>query len=305
VNHFHMLRQLADGNGFWGGLVVGVLVSALVGLGFWLERDLAGQTAVPETAGEEDVNDTPPPERGVVAKIIDGITLKLESGHVVRYLGVRVPGVGQPVECFGREVLAAQEAIIGQEVRMAVDPVLERAKDGAWVRYVYMKDDKEEETAEATATASPTPGEVDDDETTTTTRDEETAVSTSRVLDEGEDEILINERILEGGFGFPLVSEEVILSERMLAAAKYASATGKGLWKQCEVTEDEELGWLKTNATDECVIKGSTGVTGKKLYRTDECGLYGQTIVLPSQGGQWFCSEDEAKEAGFELAGDC
>ncbi len=281
--------------GFWGGLATGALVCAVVGLGIWLRQDLAQETSfTEEMSPTPNPNDTPPAERGVVAEIIDGITIKLEDGHVIRYLGVRVPGVQSKVECFGREVLAAQEAIIGKEVRMAIDPALERASDGAWVRYVYMVDDKKKEELEAKETETTEP-EMTMPEVTPTP---------DLLPPQAEDEILINERILEGGFGFPLVSEDVILADRLLSAARYASATSKGLWKQCEVTKnDSDL--LVTNELTKCVIKGTKSVMGKNVYRTDECRLYAKTIVLPSQGGQWFCSEDEAAAAGFEKAGDC
>ncbi len=94
--------------------------------------------------------------------------------------------------------------------------------------------------------------------------------------------------------------------ERLLAAARYASATGKGLWSQCEVTEDENtIARFKTQEVTECIIKGENTSSNRKVYRLPECSAYKDTIVIESEGDAWFCSEEDAKAAGFEKAGDC
>lgn len=90
--------------------------------------------------------------------------------------------------------------------------------------------------------------------------------------------------------------------ERMLSAAKYASATGKGLWSRCEVSEE---GGLHTQTITECVIKGKVSADKEKLYRTPDCPAYAQTIPVQIDGGQWFCATDIAEDAGFTKAADC
>ena len=60
------------------------------------------------------------------------------------------------------------------------------------------------------------------------------------------EEIFINTRIIEGGFGFPLLHKEMIHHNEMAAAGRYASATGRGLWGECEV-EEVSPGVFKTN----------------------------------------------------------
>lgn len=91
-----------------------------------------------------------PPVEGIVKNIIDGITIQLESGHMIRYLGVRTPLVSSQVQCFGQQAIAANEQIIGKKVRLEEDPVLLKSQDGAWVRYVYF-------TPDPTPTPLPTP----------------------------------------------------------------------------------------------------------------------------------------------------
>lgn len=110
--------------------------------------------------------------------------------------------------------------------------------------------------------------------------------------------------MLEGGFAFPVVSQDMKYGERMLSAAKFASATGRGLWKQCEVKPDVQ-GNLQTQEIKDCTIKGKVTSDGEKLYRTPNCPAYKETIVFQSQGGRYFCAEDIAKDAGFIKASDC
>lgn len=55
-----------------------------------------------------------------------------------------------------------------------------------------------------------------------------------------------------------------------------------------------------------CVIKANKGIgVRKKIYHFPGCGQYNNTIVQLSLGDRWFCSEDEAKQAGFIKGSDC
>lgn len=236
-------------------------------------------TAVPTLA----VNDTPPPTHARVAEVIDTITIKLDTGHLVRYIGVRAPDVKEEVRCFGKEALAANEATIGSQVRLEEEPVLLRSRDGAWTRYAWL--------IQGEVDASPMPsGAVESVEPSP--------------IGEDEKDIFINERILEGGFGFPVVSEQMKYGERLLSAARFASATSKGLWGRCEIEKSAD-GAPQTVVDESCSIKGVVFGSDTHIYRTRECSAYADTLVLQKSGGRWFCSEDEAQQAGFELAPDC
>jgi micrococcal nuclease len=57
------------------------------------------------------------PDRGVVARVIDGDTIELEGGLRVRYLDVDCPEDTHVVECFGEEARLANESrVLGREV---------------------------------------------------------------------------------------------------------------------------------------------------------------------------------------------
>lgn len=240
---------------------------------------------------KKDPNATPP-EFGTVVSIEDAITIVLDSGQRIRYIGVRAPNVADNVQCFGRESVQANESVIGKKIRIETDPLLDRTADGAWARYVYLQFTPEEIQQEraqkatpSNASASPSPSQ--------------SPTSTPDVPKE----IFINERILEGGFAFPVVTPAMKHGEQMLSSAKFASATQKGLWGKCKVTNENNL--LQTETDTQCLIKGKVTSDLQKIYRTPECSAYKETTVLQSQGGKWFCAEDNAKDAGFVKGSDC
>ena len=131
-----------------------------------------------------------------VETIIDPLTFISSDGEIIRMIGIRSPLATKPVQCFGKEALQAAESLIGKTVRLEEEPLFTIAEDGAKPRYVFLTVDK------PTGSGS----EIE------------------------EKEIMVNEKALEMGTAFPLVSEEMIYGSRMLSAAKYASATKKGLW---------------------------------------------------------------------------
>lgn len=55
-----------------------------------------------------------------------------------------------------------------------------------------------------------------------------------------------------------------------------------------------------------CVIKGNNpGTTGNKTYHLPGCQSYTITAVQLYLGDQWFCTEKEAREAGYTRAVTC
>jgi hypothetical protein len=52
-----------------------------------------------------------------------------------------------------------------------------------------------------------------------------------------------------------------------------------------------------------CNIKGNVSLnTGKRIYHVPGQEHYSETIITPSKGERWFCSEDEARAAGWRKA---
>ena len=89
-----------------------------------------------------------------------------------------------------------------------------------------------------------------------------------------------------------------------------ARAGHKGLWRGVFVAPWE---WRKgkrlpstpvtvtrQNVTDsECRIKGNIGNGGKRIYHVPGGSFYDRTRIDTSLGERWFCTEDEASDAGW------
>lgn len=52
-----------------------------------------------------------------------------------------------------------------------------------------------------------------------------------------------------------------------------------------------------------CDIKGNVNSDGDKIYHRPGMSAYNNTKVKPEEGDRWFCTEAEAKAAGFRRAG--
>ncbi len=77
----------------------------------------------------------------LVTRVIDGDTIELENGQVVRYLLIDTPETAhpdKPVECFGPEATDRNRQLVeGLKVRLEKD-VTDRDDYGRLLRYVYI-----------------------------------------------------------------------------------------------------------------------------------------------------------------------
>ena len=78
-----------------------------------------------------------------VARVVDGDTIKLETGEVVRYIGIDTPETvhpSKPVQCYGKEASDKnRELVEGKEVKLEKD-VSETDKYGRLLRYIWLGD---------------------------------------------------------------------------------------------------------------------------------------------------------------------
>lgn len=79
-------------------------------------------------------------------------------------------------------------------------------------------------------------------------------------------------------------------------AAEAAKAAKLGIWS------DTCRG--QTPVSEDCTIKGNTRA-GEEYYYLPSCSQYEQVLVDRAFGDSWFCSEQEAKKAGFIFAPSC
>lgn len=83
----------------------------------------------------------PPKYKAKVARVIDGDTVKLETGEVVRYIGIDTPETvhpTKPVQCYGKEASDKnQELVEGKEIKLEKD-VSETDKYNRLLRYIWI-----------------------------------------------------------------------------------------------------------------------------------------------------------------------
>lgn len=110
---------------------------------------------------------------------------------------------------------------------------------------------------------------------------------------------LVNEEMLKIGWAkanYDPNSE----SEKLKNAYKYASDNKLGVNSSlCKKVNP-------TPPSKNCTIKGNIDQdTGERLYHLMTCRHYSQIVLDLDIGERFFCSEKEAKNAGFTLAPDC
>lgn len=88
-------------------------------------------------------------------------------------------------------------------------------------------------------------------------------------------------------------------------AENEATAAYRGIWSSGFVMPwDWRRGQRLTEIAggDGCTIKGNLNSKGDRIYHLPGQENYEQTVISPSKGERWFCSEDEARAAGWRRA---
>ena len=108
-----------------------------------------------------------------------------------------------------------------------------------------------------------------------------------------------------------LVNETMI--KEGYAAYRSEPGSGKEAMKAAhEQAKSAKIGIYSPTCTDEtppdpkCAIKGNNDLDRNEyLYLLPTCPYYHTVIIRRFEGDQWFCSESEAKKAGFKLSPAC
>jgi endonuclease YncB( thermonuclease family) len=110
----------------------------------------------------------------------------------------------------------------------------------------------------------------------------------------------------------------MVLSGMALAYRKYsddyigqeasAKAAGRGLWAgqfvaPWEWRRGKRLASETAANAEGCRFKGNIGSKGDRIYYTPGDRWYDRTVITVAKGERWFCSEEEARGAGWRRAG--
>ncbi len=111
------------------------------------------------------------------------------------------------------------------------------------------------------------------------------------------DDLFINEIMVKEGYARyrPLKTNK---KEIIKEADAYARENNLGIWGKCRQRQNPD--------NPNCNIKGNIEIRSKeKRYFFPGCTNYTNVIIDKDLGEEWFCTEKEAQEAGFERSGDC
>ena len=86
---------------------------------------------------------------------------------------------------------------------------------------------------------------------------------------------------------------------------KHAKDNQLGLWAGTfiEPWRYRQMPSPDEQAPDGCLIKGNINSKARKLYHRPGDRSYASTRINPEKGERWFCSEAQAKQAGWDAAG--
>jgi hypothetical protein len=94
-------------------------------------------------------------------------------------------------------------------------------------------------------------------------------------------------------------------SERYVPAENAAKSEGLGIWSgtmRAPEAHRHRTDAAPQAAADGCVIKGNIGAGGRAIYHVPGQADYDATRISPKKGEAWFCTEAEARAAGFSPA---
>ncbi|MBI3954708.1 thermonuclease family protein [Candidatus Collierbacteria bacterium] len=108
---------------------------------------------------------------------------------------------------------------------------------------------------------------------------------------------LINKEMVASGW-VRYHSDESAEKEEVKKAGESAREARLGVFGKCE---------LKIAANEKCVIKGNIDFDegNRKTYHLPGCVQYKTAIISEDKGERWFCTEAEARKAGFTKSKTC
>lgn len=206
-----------------------------------------------------------------VVSVVDGDTIKVNyQGQItsVRLIGVNTPETVDPrksVECFGVEASNfLKNQLDGKTVTLVADPTqTNRDKYNRLLRYVYL---------------------------------------------DGQDMGL---KIINDGYGYEYTYNVPYQKQSEYKAAQTSASSGeRGIWARnaCSGSSSQNSSTAPAtsnapaNNTGNCNIKGNINSKGEKIYHLPGQRYYNNTKIDTGKGERWFCSEQEALNAGWRAA---
>lgn len=126
----------------------------------------------------------------------------------------------------------------------------------------------------------------------------------------GGDNILINDYLVSNGLALATsIPPDKHYRELLQAGQEEARRNKLGLWSKCDYPKDNEAERREQDSkpdNPDCIIKGNISERGYgKTYLVPGCDNYNRVKIDKRKGEQYFCTEQEALQAGFRRATNC
>jgi micrococcal nuclease len=228
---------------------------------------------VSDDSGEDHIANTRSEILYKVDRVVDGDTVDVViDGRVerVRLIGINTPETvhpSKPVECFGVEASnKAKNTLSGEKVFLEFDDTQGRLdKYGRFLAYVFLEDGTN-----------------------------------------------FNLSMINDGYAYEYTYDlSYKYQSEFKAAEAFARENSKGLWGSVCEDETKSVPAVSPNNSQSgndngCNIKGNISLSNEeKIYHIPGCDYYSQTRITESKGERWFCSEEEAINAGWRKAMNC
>ena len=96
---------------------------------------------------------------------------------------------------------------------------------------------------------------------------------------------------------------QYLKDQSLLTLESDSRAHGRGLWGTSEAQAMPPWEWRRSGGQDTvsggCQIKGNINSKGDRIYHLPGSRSYGATRINTAKGERWFCSEAEARVAGW------
>jgi micrococcal nuclease len=256
--------------------------SAVASLAASLNRSPTSSTAAasvtPGTAALSPIETTMPAglTDALVTRVVDGDTIHVDiagQDFTVRYIGMNTPETvapDKPVECYGPEASARNKQLVtGQMVELEKD-VSETDQYGRLLRFVWLLD-----------SSHPGQGEMVD----------------ALLVQEGYARLDTFPPDVRYKDLFAQLQQQAQTAHAGLWGAVCTSATTVPATETPPPASGTEV--CDYSSTTQPVIKGNISSSGEKIYHVPGQQFYDQTQIDVASGEHWFCTEQEALDAGW------
>lgn len=115
-------------------------------------------------------------------------------------------------------------------------------------------------------------------------------------------DIFINEKLVRDGLAtVTTYPPNIKYVDKLLKAQQDAREARLGIWSDdpCPASNPPNPSDPSAPTSSNCLIKGNISSSGEKIYHIQGQRYYEKTKIEENKGERWFCTEEEARSAGW------